>query len=206
MRETDATKETETAAAATTPTAAAAAKATTQTPPTEAEAKEEALETEGPSRCLSVSSTTADTATLSSCIGSTDCLDVTQSPTVAGAAAAAAACCAAAGVAAHAAQTAAGEPEDLINSSNTPTKKKDATLKTNNKNNNNNKGLVSQLVKKERNFRLRWPEVAAAAAGAAAPAVYGHLTNGDWGLGFCFFGALRWVIELHAADRIATHA
>lgn len=176
--------------------------ATKQQTPTETsrETKEQG-DSHAPSRCLSGTSTTAETATLSSCISSTDCMDddTHTTPTVPGTAAAAAACCAATGLAAaHAAQTAA-ETGDIHPPS---PKKRDRKEEGNNK----TKGLIYQLVKKERNFSFKWTEVAAAAAGAAAPAVYGHITNGDWGLGFCFFGALRWAIELHAADQIASYA
>lgn len=168
----------------------------TQTP--SSDIKEENVAMDVPSRCLSGTSTTAETATLSSCISSTDCLD-DETPTLAGTAVAAAACCAAAGVAAHAVQTAA-ETGDIRS---TTKRDRNEDLPTNNK--KMNKGLIYQLVKKERNFNFRWTEVAAAAAGVVAPAVYGHVTNGDWGLGLCFFGALRWAIELHAADRITTY-
>lgn len=167
---------------------------------TKATTWKEEMVADAPSRGVSVSSTAAETATLSSCISSSDDLDSLPSPTFARGVAAVAACCAVSGAAAHAAQVAA-DTGDINNKEKEKIKtEKSATT------NRNNKGLFYQLMKKERNFKLRWPELAATAAGAAAPAVYGHVTNGDWGLGFCFFGALRWVLELHAAQRIATHA
>lgn len=178
---------------------------TTQKQQTPTQTPRETKGDDAPTRCLSGTSTTAETATLSSCLSSSECIhdDTQTTPTVARTAAApAACCCTAAGLAAaHAAPQTAAETGDINPPS--PTKKRDRKEEGNN---NNNKGLIYQLVKKERNFSFRWAEVAAAAAGAAAPAVYGHITNGDWGLGFCFFGALRWAIELHAADQIASYA
>ncbi|CDJ38745.1 GNS1/SUR4 family domain-containing protein, putative [Eimeria tenella] len=62
------------------------------------------------------------------------------------------------------------------------------------------KGLIRQLTHKKATISLTWLQLAAAAAGAAAPAVYGHLVFGHWGVGLCVFGGLRWALELHLSQ------
>lgn len=169
--------------------------------PTLVEGKDGETVADAPSRCLSVSSTAADTTILSSCMSSIDDLDSLPSPTIAGVAGAAAASCVAAGGAAQISAETSSSSSSNTNNNNNNEKEKIKTERAMNA--DKQQGPFYHLMKKGRNLKLKWSELAAAAAGAAAPAVYGHLTNGDWGMGFCFFGALRWAIELHAAERIA---
>ncbi|XP_026189837.1 uncharacterized protein LOC34624018 [Cyclospora cayetanensis] len=152
-----------------------------------------------PARCPSVTSTAAETATMASLISSGDDFDQTSSPMTSKFADAVAPCALPA-TAAAAAKLRGGRSRGgealTMRSSSPPASMQAAEPRSS--------GVLYQLIKKEP-IHLSWLELAAAAAGAGFPAVYGYLANGDWGLGLCVFGALRWALELHAAERIPLH-
>ncbi|KAL8427716.1 hypothetical protein ACSSS7_007578 [Eimeria intestinalis] len=180
--------------AAATAAAAAAAVVAAAAEAAAAEAKDTGSEGE-PSRCLSLSSTSADTATLSSSISSNEDFEtLTSSPSsnesispattpsrVAAAAAAAAA-----------------RKQAAVNGGDTDKRTKAPKAQQH----RGSETLLHRLVTRERKLEVDWVSVAAAVAAAAAPAVYGQLCCSDWALGFSVFGALRWTIEAQLANRM----
>ncbi|KAL8425008.1 hypothetical protein Efla_004485 [Eimeria flavescens] len=118
----------------------------------------------GPSRSLSVSSTTADLSTLSSSLSSNEDYEPTPRSTK----------CAAA--AAEQQQPQQQQQQPL------PEKQQANPVAARHRD-----SLLRRVVSRKTELRLDWMSAAAAAAAAAAPAVYGQLCCGDWALGFCVF-------------------
>ncbi|CDI81915.1 GNS1/SUR4 family domain-containing protein, putative [Eimeria acervulina] len=129
-----------------------------------------------PDRYSSLTSTSAGTATLSSCIKSSDDLG-----------AAAPKC------------PAAAAPTEAAEGVN-PSGKKGKTTAMRAR--PRGEGAMRQLTYKTASINLSGWQLIAAAAGAAAPVVYGQFVSGQWSVGLCVFGGLRWAIELQAAHHL----
>ncbi|KAL8270576.1 hypothetical protein Esti_005475 [Eimeria stiedai] len=142
----------------------------------EREAKDTGPESE-PSRCLSLTSTSADTSTLSSCVSSNeDFENLTSTPSSAESISPATTPTRAAAAAAERKQAASKE-EGAVKSTQTG---KAGRHKC-------GESLLQRLVTRERKLQVDWISVTAAVAAAAAPAVYGQLCCSDWALGLCVF-------------------
>ncbi|CDJ31399.1 GNS1/SUR4 family domain-containing protein, putative [Eimeria mitis] len=127
-------------------------------------------------RCPSLTSTSADTTILSSCFSSSDDLGavISKSP------------------------AAAASPDSAAGA--TLSEKKGKT--TSPRMRPRGEGAMRQLTYKTASINLsRW-QLLAAAAGAAAPMVYGQFVSGQWSVGVCVFGGLRWALELQAAHHL----
>ncbi|CDJ49043.1 GNS1/SUR4 family domain-containing protein, putative [Eimeria brunetti] len=161
------------------PTAAAATAAAAATPA----AVEGATGAEDlAQRCPSLTSTSADSSTLSSCYSSSDDLGAAAPKYPAAAAAPEAA--AAAGVACSGKEKA--ETSSAASARVRP----------------RGKGAMRQLTYKTASINLSGWQLIAAAAGAAAPVVYGQFVSNQWSVGLCVFGGLRWALELQAAHHL----
>lgn len=130
-----------------------------------------------PERCPSLTSTSAETATLSSCYSSSDDLG-----------AAAPKC--------SAATAPAAASRGVIPSG--VEKRKTASVRVRPR----GEGAMRQLTYKTASINLSGWQLVAAVAGAAAPVVYGQFISGQWSVGLCVFGGLRWALELQAAHHL----